>query len=97
MSVPRTAFIPAALLVIALLSLPYGYYTFLRIAVTGWALFLVWFEYEERSIFTPWLIGFALIVGLFNPIIPVHLDRDTWRIIDVAAAAFFGGYAVRKG
>lgn len=95
MRVPLTALVPAAMLLIALLPLPYGYYTLLRLVVTGWALFLVWFEYEGRSSVTPWAVGFAVIAALFNPIVPVHLDRDTWRVIDVAIAAVFGAYALK--
>ena len=29
----------------------------------------------------------GIIAALFNPIIPVALDRKTWAIIDVAAGA----------
>jgi hypothetical protein len=32
-----------------------------------------------------WLLGFT--AALFNPLIPVRLDRETWAILDVAAAA----------
>lgn len=95
MNVPKAALVPAALLLVALLPLPYGYYTFLRLIVTGWAVFLIWFEYQGRSELNGWAIGFALIAALFNPIVPVHLDREVWRIIDFVAAVVFGVYATR--
>lgn len=44
----HAAFIPAALLVVALAPLPYGYYTFLRLIVTGWDLFLARDECQRQ-------------------------------------------------
>jgi len=33
------------------------------------------------------MVGMAL---LFNPLVPVGLSRDTWVILDLAAAVVFG-------
>ncbi len=33
----------------------------------------------------PWAYGAAAI--LFNPIIPIHLSKTLWTVIDLAAAA----------
>ncbi len=65
--------------------LPYGFFTFLRWVVSGTAAYLTWFSlnYEKR--------GFPLIMGviaiLFNPIVPIYLTRDLWKIIDLVVAA----------
>ena len=80
--------ITALLLFIAVLELPYGYYTFLRIAVTTACIFHVVKEYELRNYF--WWIPFLLIAILFNPLIPVHLyDKNKWMPIDIACGVLF--------
>jgi hypothetical protein len=88
----HAAFIPAALLVLALASLPYGYYTFLRFVVTGWALFIAWGEYQRAGTVNGWSVGFVLVAALFNPLVPVHLDRGTWAYLDLGSAALFCAY-----
>lgn len=54
----HAAFIPAALLVLALASLPSGYYTFLRLVVTAWSLFYVWDEYQRGGSLNGWAVAF---------------------------------------
>ena len=83
----------AALLLVALGQHPYGYYTFLRWAVTVAALVVAWAAFTGFQHWAGWLfVGIAL---LFNPLAPVYLDRATWRPIDIAsAAAFMGGCAI---
>lgn len=66
---------------------PYGYYILLRWVVAGVALFVLWIAYELNIRGWPWLmIGIAI---LFNPIISIHLDKETWVIIDFIVAALF--------
>ena len=80
--------IACGLLLVAIASLPYGYYWFLRIAITiiaGINAFSV-FEKENKLLF----IIFLAIAILFNPIIPIHLDKDTWAPIDLVSGLFFG-------
>lgn len=89
----HAAFIPAALLVIALAHLPYGYYTFLRLIITGWTAFLAWSDYERGGRINGWAIAFAAIAVLFNPFVPVYLNPDVWRVLDLACAACFGAFA----
>jgi hypothetical protein len=33
----------------------------------------------------PWVWIFGVLAALFNPILPVHLQRDTWQIVDWGA------------
>jgi hypothetical protein len=74
----------AVLLLVALGEHPYGFYTFLRWAVTVAALVVAW---ESAAQWATWVfVGIAI---LFNPIAPVYLDRETWRPIDVARAVIF--------
>jgi len=77
------------LLLLALIDLPIGYYTFLRIVVTIGAVAVVVIELENGINF--WIIAFGLIAILFNPLIPVYLgDKSTWMPIDLITAILFG-------
>lgn len=66
---------------------PYGYYILLRWVVALSAVFLVWIAYCLKKIF--WLFLMGIVAILFNPIIPVHLDKGTWVIIDFIVAILF--------
>jgi hypothetical protein len=35
------------------------------------------------------------ILILFNPLVPLHLRRDTWRVLDLLAAGIFVGAAFK--
>lgn len=96
MKINHTAVVPAALLLTALFPLPYGYYNFLRLVVTIWAAFFAWKEFKGGADVSIWAVGFVLTAILFNPIAPVHLKKDFWAIIDVAAAVMFLVYAGRR-
>jgi len=76
--------IAAILLFWALDRHPYGYYTLLRFVVCGVAAYSAYFAAELKKKSWAWIFG--IIAFLFNPIIPIHFDRDTWQIIDVGVA-----------
>lgn len=65
---------------------PYGFFTLLRLVVFGTTVYLSWFAYKsERQAWT-WVFGFIALV--FNPLIPLHLGRDLWKVIDLLVAVF---------
>jgi len=66
---------------------PYGYYILLRWVVTASAIFLVWIAYNLKKTF--WLFLMGIIALLFNPIAPIHLDKETWIVIDLIVATIF--------
>ena len=66
---------------------PYGYYILLRWVVTASAIFLVWIAYNLKKTF--WLFLMGIIALLFNPIVPIHLNKETWVIIDLIVATLF--------
>ena len=86
----------AVLSLVALAKMPYGYYTFDRIAITGLAVVMA--VIATRNQVPGWLWGLAPIAVLWNPIIPVYLNRITWAPLDVIAAAFFlvCGFLVKR-
>lgn len=75
------------LLLIAILPLPYGYYTFLRLMVFGGGLFLAYQLYEQKL--SSWSVAMAVLAVLFNPFIPVYLSRGVWLPIDIVGATIF--------
>lgn len=81
--------IPAGMLFLAVLPLPYGYYQFLRLVVCGFAGFLAWQEVESSTQITPIAIMFGLIALLMNPVIPVHLSKGLWVVLDLVMAGAF--------
>lgn len=66
----------------------YGYYQILRWVVCGAAAYSGFMAVESKKIFWAWTLG--IIAVLFNPIFPIHLDRETWRFFDIAASILFG-------
>ena len=70
-----------------MLPLPYGFYTFLRIAVTIIAIVAALDFYKNNE--GVWIV-FAGITVLFNPLIPIYLTREIWFFIDLITAGFFG-------
>lgn len=81
------------LLFLALLDLPIGYYTFLRISITTVATIVVITEISKN--FNGWIIAFGAIAILFNPFIPIYLqDKDLWLIPDVTSGILFTAKAI---
>ena len=65
---------------------PYGYYTLLRFAVCGTSVYMTLFALEHQKKIWIWASGFVAL--LFNPLILIHLDKETWVVFDFVAALF---------
>ena len=65
----------------ALLDNPYSYYNILRVVVCAVCVYAVVKSISVEK--SRWAWVFGVFAFVFNPIIPVHLDRETWIIIDV--------------
>lgn len=65
----------------ALLANPYSYYNILRIVVCAVCVYAVVKSISVEK--NKWAWVFGVLAFVFNPIIPVHLDREAWAIIDV--------------
>ncbi len=66
---------------------PYGYYTLLRLVVCGTAVYIVWNTKKLNKKRWMWIMGFIAL--LFNPLIPIYLDKATWSFIDLVVAIIF--------
>lgn len=79
-------YITTGMLLLAVLEMPYGYYTLLRIVATGTFAFAAVVAYGRSYAYLPWIYG--LLAALFNPVILVSLPKETWQAVDIAAASF---------
>jgi hypothetical protein len=50
--------------------------------------------YQRGKSFTLWIGLFLIVAIVFNPIVPLHLTRGAWSILNVLAAAIFVGHFV---
>ena len=74
------------LLATAICKLPYGYYQFLRIAVTIWGLtgiIQAAAKPPPGAAKTSALIISSGIAILYNPILPIHLDKEIWVYLNL--------------
>ena len=76
-------YIAAGMLIVAVAPLPYGYYILLRLVATGVFAWSAYVAYERQYKALPWVL--ALLAVLFNPVIKIHLPREIWAAIDIAA------------
>ena len=94
-AIPRIVWIaPALLLLIAVWRLPYGYYTFTRIVTCGASVLIAVAGMQERAVVQTWTILLLAIAVLFNPFIPIHLNRAVWFYLDLGAATAFLAHLV---
>jgi hypothetical protein len=69
----------------------YGFYQLVRFLVTATAAYSAVVAYDvltaaRRRVWVWCLLGLAL---LFNPFVPIAMDRPTWQVVDVAAGLVF--------
>ena len=80
--------IVSTLSLIALLPMPYGYYIFLRIAVTGLGGITAYLNFISGK--RDWVLWSCVAVAiLFNPFIPIHLTKEIWMVFNVMTATLF--------
>jgi hypothetical protein len=90
--IPRVAWlVVAAALLIAMMHLPYGYYTFTRILTCGFSILIAVLSFRETGAAgKTWAVVFIVIAIAFNPFIPLRLSRFTWPYLDLGAAIALG-------
>lgn len=73
----------AIILFLCLLDMPYGYYQFVRIAMTFGLSYLAYSanNLNRDNEFIPYIVA----VMVFQPFVIVHLNKTTWNVIDVIA------------
>src|SRR6185312_12846839 len=84
---PAFWIVPAVLLLVALVPLPYGFYRLLRLVVCVCCGVIAYRTYDNDG-FSPWAVALGFLVLLFNPFVPIHLSREVWAPIDLASSVF---------
>lgn len=69
------------LLVKAISGNPYSYYIFMRWALCAIFLYCSYNMLINRNRF--WLFIYLLLSIIYNPIVPLHMNRDIWTVINL--------------
>ncbi|MGD9419264.1 MAG: DUF6804 family protein [Verrucomicrobiales bacterium] len=72
---------------VAIADLPYGFYRLLRWVACGVAIASAVQLHINRH--SGWVWALGIVALIFNPLIPFHFSKDTWRILDFGAGALF--------
>jgi hypothetical protein len=72
---------------LAVLSLPYGYYQLLRIVVTGYAAYQALRFFISGSSSWPW--AFVFVALLYNPVFVIVMSKGVHSIVNVITAGLF--------
>ena len=73
----------SAILFISVADLPYGFYTAMRIVVPLLSVIYLFFAFGFGDGFKMMHLPNIIAVILWNPILPVYLDKETWVVIDI--------------
>lgn len=105
--IPLTLTISMLLLAIIIDDMDYGFYTLLKIIVFATSCYFIYLIADKDNLkyceilllFSHWddiIFGwcFILIALIFNPIIPIRLQQDTWKFMDFVAIMLFILYPI---
>lgn len=81
--------VPAAMCLLALLHLPYGYYQLLRLVVTICGAFLSFAGWKMHAPVAAAVFGIVALA--YNPVLPLALGRSNWEWANAATAIIFLG------
>ena len=82
-----TSLIPATMLLLALSGHRRCFFVFLRLVVSIDAAVLALTAHGQDATGWTWVMIGVLV--LFRPLLPIHLPRNIWRIVDVMVAGVF--------
>ena len=86
--------VPVGLFVAALFPWPYGYYNLLRLTVCGVSAWIAYEQWRQDDAVSGWVVAFGAAALLYNPVLPIHLTRGIWSVLNVVTAALFLGHLV---
>ena len=72
----------------ALFSPPYAYYEVLRFVLCGLFTYSVVSSWERASYTLLFLMGAVAII--YNPLVPFHLNREIWVVVNLITAGLLG-------
>lgn len=82
--------ISVVMLLFAVVDLPYGYYQILRfvICAVGVLSGYNFIRSDSRKVKYYGYV-FGIIAITFNPFVPIHFEREEWRVLDIICAIYF--------
>ena len=69
----------AALSLLCIIDMPYGYYQLYRFLALGVFLYLAYEEHDKKE----WMIVWLMSALLVQPIFKIALGREIWNMVDV--------------
>ena len=72
----------AALSLLCIIDMPYGYYQLYRFLALGVFLYLAYEEQDKKE----WMIVWLMSALLVQPIFKIALGREIWNLVDIAFA-----------
>ncbi len=98
MNIKSLAIITGVMLVLAIPVgwWPYDYYIVLRWVVSVSAIIIA--NGFNKSGLKGWMLVFGAVAFLFNPIVPIYLNKETWVLIDFVSAILFfvSAYSIKR-
>jgi hypothetical protein len=79
--------VAAVMLLAAVGEWPYVYYQLTRWAVCAATVFVASTAWKFKQAWA--VLVFVFVAVLFNPLLPFHIKRESWQVIDLLAAAIF--------
>jgi len=92
-------FIPAGLLSISnLVTFAPGFDAFVKMIICFTSGTIIFYGFKSAKGINETIIIFSLILILYNPIIPIHLDREFWTTINflISGVYIYGYFNVLK-
>lgn len=84
----------AAILLLCIFPLPYGFFTIVRVVTTIISLYLAYTYFTQNK--KELAITFTIVAVLFQPFIKLALGREVWLVVDVLVAVFLIVLAVKR-
>lgn len=86
--------VPIALLLIALLDMPYGYYQLLRVCIFCTSAYIAVQQNDGGDKF--WMWGFIACALIYNPVVKLSLGKEIWPLVNVATVVFYFSHMLTK-
>ena len=87
--------IPSILLLIALLHLPYGYYSLLKLVVC-FVLIKEILELNQNQNNINEILIFSALAVLYNPIVAIPLGKVIWSIVNITTIIYLIYYSKKR-
>lgn len=76
-------------IILALFPMPYGFYILLKFILCIIFLVNLYQRYEfQIAAFNKWAWGYAVLALLYNPLVPFHLGREIWTLVNIITLVF---------